>query len=447
MSALVLIAERDPFNLRLLEELCDEAGIDVVTAGDGAATLTVIARRRPALIILDAALRTDDGASVLEVLHADPALDRIPVLLTLADDDEEARRKGAELGAADFLTRPYRVLELERRVRSLLRLSEAERAAERWPASLLAPEETTDPLTHAGSATQLRITLDYEATRAVRYDHALTCLVLRVTNLSEIVASGGEEAERGLLVQLATSLRGIIRAIDHLFRSDDDELTMLLPETVDAGPVVSRLTREAAEGTLTGLAIEPAARLALGRALIRPGGAITDGEALLRAARAGLAPLNSERGLAGTISQEAPTSRMMDGCEALLSSSRARSARAGAFSTARRSTATAPARMPGTARTRGASTRRRTPTRATSTRTAESMGGKGPMPDQSTAGRWTPDRPTADRPTPDRPTADRPTADRPTAGRPTADHPTRAVPRRTPSASAETSRRACPTGR
>ena len=40
MSGLVLIAEGDPFNLRLLEELCEEAGIDVVTAGDGAATLT-----------------------------------------------------------------------------------------------------------------------------------------------------------------------------------------------------------------------------------------------------------------------------------------------------------------------------------------------------------------------------------------------------------------------
>ena len=65
MSGLVLIAEGDPFNLRLLEELCEEAGFDVVTAGDGASALMVIARQRPALIVLDAELRTDDGADLL----------------------------------------------------------------------------------------------------------------------------------------------------------------------------------------------------------------------------------------------------------------------------------------------------------------------------------------------------------------------------------------------
>ncbi|HJL14025.1 MAG TPA: response regulator [Sandaracinaceae bacterium LLY-WYZ-13_1] len=291
MTGLVLIAEGDPFNLRLLEELCEEAGFDIVTAGDGETALNVIARQRPELILLDAGLSTDDGADVLAVLQADAALATIPVLLTTDADDEEARKRGLELGAADFVTRPYRVFEVEQRVRNLLRLAAAERAAKRARDSLTTDlADDTDPLTHAGGPARLRITLEYEATRAVRYEHALTCVVLRVANLQAVVARSGEETGQGLLVQLASNLRRAIRSLDHLFRSDDDEFTLLLPDT-DAAAATAVVERFRAEGAgLAGMGIEPAAELTLGAASI--GGSLTDGEALLQAARASLRPLS-----------------------------------------------------------------------------------------------------------------------------------------------------------
>lgn len=291
MSGLVLIAEGDPFNLRLLEELCEEAGFEVVTAGDGSTALSVIARQRPALVVLDTELRTDDGADVLEVLTSDGSLARIPVLLTTDAGDEDAKKRGVELGAADFVTRPYRVFEVEQRIRNLLRLAAAERAAESTRATLVtAPDDATDPLTRAGGAGQLRISLEYEATRAIRYGHPLTCLVLRVTNFAEIVARSGDEMGQGLLVQLVANVRAAIRGIDHLFRSDTDELTILLPETADAEPVVARLRREGVR--LGGAAIDPAPVIALGRASIVPGGELADGDSLWRAARTALAPLS-----------------------------------------------------------------------------------------------------------------------------------------------------------
>lgn len=291
MPGLVLIAEGDPFNLRLLEELCEESGFDVITAGDGESALNVIARQRPSLIVLDAGLSTDDGAEVLAVLQSDASLAAIPVLLTTDAGDEEARKRGLELGAADFVARPYRVFEVEQRVHNLLRLAAAERAARRTRDSLVpGPEDETDPLTHAGGPGQLRITLEYEATRAVRYGHALTCVVIRVTNLDAVVCASGEETGQGLLVQLVANLRGAIRAIDHLFRSDRDELTLLLPETGpdEATVVVDRLREQG--GRLAGLGIEPAAELALGRASI--GASVTDGETLWQRAREALAPLS-----------------------------------------------------------------------------------------------------------------------------------------------------------
>ncbi len=292
MPGLVLIAEGDPFNLRLLEELCEEAGFELMTAGDGDAALNAIARHRPALILLDATLETADGADVLEVLQSEPALQQIPVLLCTAADDEEARRRGLELGATDFVTRPYKVFEVERRIRNLLRLAAAEREAQSVRDSV-APRASgeVDLLTHVGSESQLRITVEYEATRAVRYKHPLSCLVLRIANLNAILAAGGEAAGQGLLVQLAASLRGAIRSIDHLFRSDRDEFALVLPQTTlaDAQVVVGRLRAAHADRSLFGPALEPTPEPHLGGAQI--GGKVVDGEALFRAARASLAPL------------------------------------------------------------------------------------------------------------------------------------------------------------
>lgn len=292
MTGLVLIAEGDPFNLRLLEELCEESGFDVVTAGDGESALNVIARQRPSLVVLDAGLRTDDGAEVLEVLQSDAALAAIPVLLTTDADDEEGRKRGLTLGASDFVARPYRVFEVEQRVKNLLRLAAAERAVEHARSALVTgPDPGLDPLTHAGGAGQLRITADYEATRAVRYALPLTLVVLRITNFARIVERAGEATGQGLLIQLAANLRGAIRGVDHLFRSDTDEFAILLPQTgsVEAVVVVDRLQRHGAR--LAGLAIEPPAELAVGRASIGPD--IGDGETLLERARDALAPFTA----------------------------------------------------------------------------------------------------------------------------------------------------------
>ena len=56
MTALVLISESDPFNLRLVQEVCEAAGHEVVTACEGAAVLELVARKRPDLVLLDISL-------------------------------------------------------------------------------------------------------------------------------------------------------------------------------------------------------------------------------------------------------------------------------------------------------------------------------------------------------------------------------------------------------
>jgi CheY-like chemotaxis protein len=92
MSALILVAEADPFELRLLSELCSTLGYDVVAVGDGGAVLDSIARARPDLLLMNAALPVLDGLQVLRILKGDQDLAPLPVVLATAEGDDEAHR-------------------------------------------------------------------------------------------------------------------------------------------------------------------------------------------------------------------------------------------------------------------------------------------------------------------------------------------------------------------
>lgn len=288
MSATVLVADDDPFNLRLLQELCEAAGYRVLTAEDGNSVLSVVARERPDLVLLDLHMPDRDGFEVLETLKGDPELGAIPVVIVTALGDAESRARGIELGAEDYVTKPFRVFEIQQRIRNSLRLSAAEHAI-KAAEERAQQAELIDPLTRAGTSAQLLVTLDYEYTRAERYGHELTIMLLRISNYTELVKETSMETGEGALVQLAAGLRASIRAIDHLFRSDLEEFTIVLPETgIDGANIVrARVAERHGDGTLWSARIEPAPELAFGLACF-PNDAPENASGLLRAAVARL---------------------------------------------------------------------------------------------------------------------------------------------------------------
>ena len=158
MSALVLVADPDPFNLRLLHEACEAAGYDVIAAADGPGVLAMVARQPPDLLVLDAKMSEVDAFEILRILKTDPGLASIPVLLVSDEGDHEARRKGVELGAEDTLTRPYRVFEIQQRVRNVLRATRRDRlgtcqrdSAEQHAGDRTGTEGTFHPRANRGS--------------------------------------------------------------------------------------------------------------------------------------------------------------------------------------------------------------------------------------------------------------------------------------------------------
>jgi DNA-binding response OmpR family regulator len=118
-AGLVLVVEDEPAIADLIRGYLVREGFTAHVVGDGPSALTTIARDRPALVILDVGLPGLDGTEVCRRMRA--AGDWTPVLFVTARDDEVDRVVGLELGADDYVTKPFSPRELVARVKAVLR--------------------------------------------------------------------------------------------------------------------------------------------------------------------------------------------------------------------------------------------------------------------------------------------------------------------------------------
>ena len=121
MPRTVLIIDDEPDLVRLLDYNLTQADYLTLTARDGASGVVVARKHAPDVILLDVMMPGLDGWEVCKQLRADPATARIPVLMLTAKAEEADRVLGLELGADDYLTKPFGVRELLARVKALLR--------------------------------------------------------------------------------------------------------------------------------------------------------------------------------------------------------------------------------------------------------------------------------------------------------------------------------------
>ena len=130
---LVLIVDDERDLVRLLEFNLQEAGFETVAAYTGVEALQKVRQRVPDLVVLDLMLPDISGNEVCRQLRAFPRTRHVPVLMLTARTDEVDRVVGFEVGADDFVTKPFSVRELVLRIRAILRrggTAEADQARE-----------------------------------------------------------------------------------------------------------------------------------------------------------------------------------------------------------------------------------------------------------------------------------------------------------------------------
>ncbi|MGD0833294.1 MAG: response regulator transcription factor [Candidatus Dormibacteria bacterium] len=123
----VLIVDDQPDIVRLVRDYLERGGFEVVTAGDGEEALRAAHRSRPDLVVLDLSLPRLDGLDVARALRRDGD---VPIIMLTARTEETDRVAGLELGADDYVTKPFSARELVARVRAVLRRTQAARSQE-----------------------------------------------------------------------------------------------------------------------------------------------------------------------------------------------------------------------------------------------------------------------------------------------------------------------------
>jgi DNA-binding response OmpR family regulator len=121
MASRILIVEDDPDIAELVARYLDKAGFTTERAATGRDALRSIAARLPDLVVLDLMLPQVDGLEVCRAVRGSEATAALPIIMLTARADESERIVGLELGADDYLAKPFSPNELVARVRALLR--------------------------------------------------------------------------------------------------------------------------------------------------------------------------------------------------------------------------------------------------------------------------------------------------------------------------------------
>jgi DNA-binding response OmpR family regulator len=222
----ILVIEDEPRMLELLRKGFFERGFTVMTAGDGVTGLEIASTQQADAIVLDIGMPGLDGFEVMKALRARQPL--TPVLILTARDSEDDIIRGLELGADDYLTKPFSFPELVARLQSIT----TDRRNEKFGA-ITAGEIIFDPVRHSVTRCTKRIELTRQEFRL------LECIVRRTgqcvsrNTLMDFVWGSEHAVGSGALDVLVNSLRAkidlpyskklikTIRGSGYLFAQDD----------------------------------------------------------------------------------------------------------------------------------------------------------------------------------------------------------------------------------
>lgn len=233
-NRLILVVDDDDPTRILLKDLCESSNFRVMAASDGLEAVDKIIEHKPDLVLLDLMMPLKDGFSVLKWAREDERFADLPIIILTAMGEMDGKIRGMELGADDFVTKPFKLIELHTRINSALMVREYRRRlfdAEEE----LAQFRAVDPVTGAGTYAQLKASLDAELARSRRYGRPAACLMFGFDDYAGLRYKLGRDACDAYLTRLFQGVLSCLRSADRLFRIDSDEFVILLPETDLAG--------------------------------------------------------------------------------------------------------------------------------------------------------------------------------------------------------------------
>ncbi len=227
-AASVLIVDDVPDNLNLINHLLSQEGYTVRVAPGGKLALRSIAANPPDLVLLDIRMPDMDGFQVCRVLKEDERTRHIPVIFLTALDSSEDEGKGLELGAVDYITKPFNPQLTLARVRNHMTFVRQRKLLERWA--------MLDGLTEIPNRRRFDEALAEECKRSRRAGSVISLAILDLDHFKNYNDSLGHPAgDRALVVVAQALVRCLNRPSDLVARYGGEEFVMLMPETDATG--------------------------------------------------------------------------------------------------------------------------------------------------------------------------------------------------------------------
>jgi diguanylate cyclase (GGDEF)-like protein len=237
-QATLLIVDDEKHNRTLLLELLKDS-YQIIFAKNGRQALELAATHRPDLILLDVLMPEMDGYQTINALKADEASRDIPVIFISALDSADDEAQGLELGAADYITKPFHPSIVRARIRNHLQILQQRRQLEQL--------SLVDSLTEIPNRRRFSQVLEQEWRRCLRKQEPLSLVVVDVDHFKLYNDSHGHAIGDNILYLVAQTLsHGLRRASDFVARYGGEEFVMLLPESEasEAQVLVERIRQD-----------------------------------------------------------------------------------------------------------------------------------------------------------------------------------------------------------
>jgi diguanylate cyclase (GGDEF)-like protein len=216
-----------PTNVKILGEAL-RPSYDIVVATNGRKALEIAQTQRPDLILLDIMMPELDGYAVCRLLKEDDRTKNIPVIFITAKDQTDDELRGLEMGAVDYITKPFQVTIVKARVRTQLDLKRKY--------DLLESMVSLDGLTEIPNRRRFDEVLEQEWRRMQRAGQSLAALMIDIDYFKNYNDAYGHAAGDACLKAVARALsQSLHRPADLMARYGGEEFAAILPETNAAG--------------------------------------------------------------------------------------------------------------------------------------------------------------------------------------------------------------------
>lgn len=221
---ILLIVDDIPINIQILAgELREEYQIKIATRGEKALEIARV-EPSPDLILLDIMMPEMDGYEACRRLKQDPRTRSIPIIFITAKGDVEDETLGFDLGAADYITKPFQLPVVKARIRTHLSLKRK--------TDLLEQLAFLDGLTDIPNRRRFEEVLKDEWRRAMRSGQPLSLVLMDLDNFKAYNDEYGHAAGDACLIQVAQALkRSLKRPADFVARYGGEEFVAILPDT------------------------------------------------------------------------------------------------------------------------------------------------------------------------------------------------------------------------